>query len=340
MSRAPLTFYEFFAGGGMARIGLGEGWRPLFANDFDARKYSSYERNFGAEGFRLGDIWDLGAADIPGSADLAWASSPCQDFSLAGARAGLTGARSSALVGFWRLMAALAREGRAPRIIVIENVAGLISSRGGADLAAIEGFAADLGYATTSTVVDAAAFTPQSRKRVLILAHRGGALPIRPPPAGRNFVLADLLEEDRTVDWHSQSQTDRLFGLMSEAHRGKVRASLTSAERRVGAGFRRVRPDGQRVEVRFDGLAGCLRTPRGGSSRQIILVTEGGRLRSRLLTPREAARLMGLPESYVLPPTATTAFHLLGDGVVAPMVRWLAASVLEPALDLDRRRAA
>ena len=83
---------------------------------------------------------------------------------------------------------------------------------------------------------------------------------------------------------------------------------------------------------RFDGLAGCLRTPRGGSSRQTLVVIEGDRVRSRLLSPREGARLMGLPDSYVLPTAATGALHVAGDGVVVPVVRWLAATILEPLL--------
>jgi DNA (cytosine-5)-methyltransferase 1 len=93
-----------------------------------------------------------------------------------------------------------------------------------------------------------------------------------------------------------------------------------------------VRAGGQRAEVRFDGLAGCLRTPRGGSSRQGLIVVEGDLVRSRLITPREAARLMGLPESYVLPERTNAALHVAGDGVVVPVVRWLAETVLEPVL--------
>src|SRR5881628_2985570 len=121
----------------MARLGLGEAWTCAFANDFDPLKAQAYRENFAdaSEHFHQGDVWKLSAADLPGRADLAWASSPCQDFSLAGARAGLAGGRSSAFYGFWRLMQALGAEGRAPRLIVIENVSGLLSSRGGADFA-------------------------------------------------------------------------------------------------------------------------------------------------------------------------------------------------------------
>lgn len=100
--------------------------------------------------------------------------------------------------------------------------------------------------------------------------------------------------------------------------------------------FRRTRhEDGQRVqraELRFDGVAGCLRTPGGGSSRQFVVVAEGPRVRTRTLSPREGARLMGLPDSYALPAAATAALHLVGDGVVVPVVRRLAEALLEPLL--------
>ena len=85
--------------------------------------------------------------------------------------------------------------------------------------------------------------------------------------------------------------------------------------------------------MRFDGLAGCLRTPRGGSSRQTVVVVDDGRVRSRLLSPREAARLMGLPDSYRLPHPTTAALHVAGDGVAVPVVRWLAQGLLEPLLE-------
>ena len=88
----------------------------------------------------------------------------------------------------------------------------------------------------------------------------------------------------------------------------------------------------QRAEVRFDNIAGCLRTPGGGSSRQTIMVVEGERIRSRLLSPREAARLMGLPENYALPDNCNDAYRLAGDGVVAPVIRHIAKHILEPVI--------
>src|SRR5262245_21528930 len=107
-----LTFYEFFAGGGMARAGLGPSWRCLFANDFCPKKAQTYKSNWGDREFRLGDIAGLRAADLPGLADLVWASFPCQDLSLTGAGEGLNGRRSGTFWAFWRLVRALGKEGR------------------------------------------------------------------------------------------------------------------------------------------------------------------------------------------------------------------------------------
>lgn len=369
MSRGPFTFYEFFAGGGMARLGLGPAWSCLFANDFDPVKAETYRANFAdaAEHLRQGDVWTLGPADLPGRADVAWASSPCQDFSLAGARAGLAGGRSSAFYGFWRLIEALNVEGRAPRAIVIENVSGLLTSHGGADFTAVAEALATQGYAFGALEIDAAAFTPQSRPRVFIVATRepvpaaliadspwrtravqsaAQRLPVHlaarwidwgcPAPPPRNADLAAILEDDAAVAWHSPERTARWLALMSPLHRARLEAALARGERTVGGVFRRMRiEDGakvQRAEVRLDGLAGCLRTPRGGSSRQAIVVVDRGEIRTRLLTAREAARLMGLPDSYALPTSATAGLHVAGDGVAVPVVRWLAETLLEPLL--------
>ena len=370
MGATPFSFYEFFAGGGMARLGLGERWACAFANDFDPVKAATYRINFPDAGahFREGDVWSLRPVDlptVPSGVDLAWASSPCQDFSLAGTRAGLEGGRSSAFFGFWELMRSLGAEGRSPRLIVIENVVGLLTSRGGADFAALGRALAAEGYVFGALQIDAAHLLPQSRPRVFMVASRIGppsalvgespfhtravrqaqaGLPgdlqsawvwwrlATPPP--RNTDLAALLEPDEAVAWRSEADTQRLLSLMAPHHRARLSGHRGRA---VGAVFRRTRLEAgrrvQRAEVRFDGLAGCLRTPRGGSSRQTVVVVDDGRVRSRLLSPREAARLMGLPDSYRLPHPTTAALHVAGDGVAVPVVRWLAQGLLEPLLE-------
>jgi len=62
------------------------------------------------------------------------------------------------------------------------------------------------------------------------------------------------------------------------------------------------------------------------------VIVEGKKVRSRLLSPREAARLMGLPEEYALPDNYNEAYHIAGDGVAVPVVRFLATHIFEPIL--------
>jgi DNA (cytosine-5)-methyltransferase 1 len=368
------SFYEFFAGGGLARLGLEPDFKCVFANDFDAAKASAYARAFGADDLRPGDVWALDCADLPGKAALAWASFPCQDVSLAGARGGLSAPRSGAFWGFHRLIEKLSAEGRAPDVLALENVTGLLSSHGGADFAALVTALDRLGYRAGALEIDAALFTPQSRPRVFVIAARnapahlclsGPAEPFHSPalrtavsrlpekvrshyvwwrlpsPPLRNTSLADLLEEDG-VPWRNDEDTARLLAQMSALQRARVDAMRSSGGLAVGAVFRRIRVEHgekvQRAEARFDGLAGCLRTPAGGSSRQMLLFVDGAETRSRLLSPREAARLMGVPDDYPLPESQTAALHLVGDAVCVPVVRFLSHNLLAPLAGVTNER--
>jgi DNA (cytosine-5)-methyltransferase 1 len=234
------------------------------------------------------------------------------------------------------------------------------------------------GYRAGALVIDAALFLPQSRPRLFIVGVREGhyipeslisdspeypfhtaavraafeSMPSTeqdawawwrlPAPKRRNLSFADLLEDD--ASWHSQAKTQELLNMMSQLHLAKVATARKLGKTIVGAVYKRTREgmDGvkvQRAEVRFDDTAGCLRTPGGGSSRQSILVVQGSQVRSRLLTPREAARLMGLPDQYKLPPNYNDAYRLVGDGVAVPVVNHLRKHLLEPLLESSALRS-
>lgn len=386
------TFYEFFAGGGMARAGLGSQWRCLFANDIDKMKCATYSANWEKEGkkkhLRIGDICDVALSELPGEADLAWASFPCQDVSLAGAWGGLGDpsqeklTRSGTFWPFWSKMRGLMDEGRAPRLIVLENVYGLLRSNKGRDFQAIASVLSDAGYRFGAMVVDARHFLPQSRLRVFFLAVRqdlqipaglhadGPVLPWHPKameeahrelsgkakrqwvwwsmpqPTAPPKLLKEIIEQEPTgVAWHTEKETEDLLGLMDKTNLAKVEDAKRSKGRVIGTVYRRMRPDGkgkkvQRAEVRFDGTAGCLRTPSGGSSRQTLLIVENGQVRSRLLSPREAARLMGLRDNYILPARYNDAYHVAGDGVAVPVVAHLRAHLFDPIIEANPRAAA
>jgi DNA (cytosine-5)-methyltransferase 1 len=369
----PLKFLEFFAGGGMARAGLGETWTCVFANDNNAKKRATYGANWEKEHLNPLSVAELTTAHLPcGRVDLAWASFPCQDLSLAGDYAGLKGERSGTFWPFWELMKALAKEDRAPYIITLENVCGALTSHGGKDFGAIGAALTESGYRFGALVMDAAHFLPQSRPRLFIIgAHQALGVPehlskTRPDPfwhsstlvaacenlsarskaawiwwnvpatSPRTTVFSDFVEEEpEGVRWHTVTETQRLMSLMSPLNRRKVENAQRMGRRMVGGIYRRTRPNGngervQRAEIRFDDIAGCLRTPVGGSSRQSIMIVEGRRIRSRLLSPREAARLMGLPDTYKLPTNYNEAYHLVGDGVAVPVRCRSGSTILSP----------
>jgi DNA (cytosine-5)-methyltransferase 1 len=367
-------YYDFFAGGGMVQAGLGPNWFCPFANDIDRKKALSYATNWGEQPFVVRDVAKLSTADLPGAADVAWASFPCQDLSLAGGRAGLKGDHSGTFWPFWNLMKALRAESRAPPIIVLENVEGLLTSNDGKDFTAICAALASGGYRFGAMLIDAAHFLPHSRKRLFVVAvDRSVAIPTNlvtdqpmetwhpqalitaqgrlspesqdawiwwrlPPPPKRKLRFAEVLEDDPPeARWHTDGEIQRLLEMMSPIHLASVENAKRARRRMVGALYKRTRINGagvkvQRVEIRFDDIAGCLRTPGGGSSRQTVMIVKGDLIRSRLLSPREAAGLMGLPDEYMLPSKYKEAYHLVGDGVAVPVVRFLAAHILEPII--------
>jgi DNA (cytosine-5)-methyltransferase 1 len=160
-----------------------------------------------------------------------------------------------------------------------------------------------------------------------------------PAPSRRKKTLSDIVDDNpEGVVWHTEAETRRLLSLMSPLNQKKVEQAKRMGKRMVGGVYKRTRVDergnrAQRAEIRFDDIAGCLRTPVGGSSRQSIMIVHKDNVSSRLLAPREAARLMGLPDSYKLPTNYNEAYHLAGDGVVVPVVRFLSAHILEPLIE-------
>lgn len=377
-SQSLPTFYEFFAGGGMARAGLGPQWRCLFANDFDFRKSATYRDYWGEGEIVTKDVGKVETAELPGRADLVWASFPCQDLSLAGMGAGLKGDRSGTFWPFWNLVKSLHSEERGPNVLVLENVCGALTSHEGKDFTAIAEALRESNYRFGAVVVDASAFVPQSRPRLFFIAVAcSAAVPAQitsreplskwhtkalqaaydrlpeaakgnwiwwnlPVPERRNNRFADLVEHEPSgVTWHTLKETERIIGMMGPLHLEKLAGAKKAGKPVVGTIYKRTRKDetgakAQRAEVRFDGVAGCLRTSTGGSSRQTVIIVDGEEVRTRLLSTREAARLMGLPEDYKLPSNYNEAYHLAGDGVVVPVVRFLAHHLLEPILHATR----
>ncbi len=139
----------------------------VWANANDPKKAEVYKANFAEDHFFLGDVANFIEADLPNSTQLAWASFPCQDLSLAGWQRGLSADRSGAFWPFWKIMRDQFLTGCRPPVMVIENVAGLLY--GDSFVGLCESLAA-LGMQFGALVIDAQYFVPQSRPRVFVVA--------------------------------------------------------------------------------------------------------------------------------------------------------------------------
>lgn len=370
------TFAEFFAGIGLMRMGLErQGWSLAFANDIEPQKYAMYADHFGnvANHFALGDIHRLTADQLP-TVTLATASFPCNDLSLAGSRSGLSGKESSAFWGFVRLLDELGD--RKPPLVLLENVTGFLSSHQGDDFAAALVALNKLGYSVDSFILDAAKFVPQSRQRLFVVGALDRVQGVREiptpyrffesgvrPKALANFIfthpdirwklrdlpalvtkqpqLMTILEDlpSTAPEWWSTERAAYLLNQMSVRHRAVADAMIADQQWSYGTVFRRVRYGKSMAELRTDGIAGCLRTPRGGSGRQILFKAGYGQYAARLITPREAARLMGA-DDYTISVPANQALFGFGDAVCVPVIEWIAQHYFDPIVDeLSRAKA-
>ncbi len=349
----PPAFLEFFAGSGLVAQGLKDYFYPAWANDICRKKAAVYTANHDAEHFHLGSIADVKGATLP-SASLAWASFPCQDLSLAGLTGGIHASRSGLV---WEWLRIIDEMPSRPSVLVAENVAGLISVAGGSHYRALHEALSQMGYAVGAMLIDAARWVPQSRSRVFVVAVQAEfVIPHKlvsttpnwvhtdsvckaaagldgwvwwnmPEPPARKINLSDIVEWDAP---YADPKTDARNIALISSRQQELLSRLPLAKPFAAPGYKRTRNGKQVLELRFDNLSGCLRTPQGGSSRQVIVIKENGKLQSRLLTIREAARLMGAPETYKIPGSYNDGYKAMGDAVAVPVVRWLAEHLLLP----------
>lgn len=339
LSSAPWTMHEFFAGSGLVAYGLKGMFAPVWANDISEQKAAVYKANFGDDYFELDDIKNVKGNELP-NAHLSWASFPCQDLSLAGSMGGIHAARSGLV---WEWLRVLDEMDERPKLLLLENVSGLLSTNNGDNYRVLHMSLVERGYDCGAILLNASHFVPQSRPRVFIIAvMHGEVIPEElvgeapcwlhnkattelgnslcnwiwwktEKPAKRRSTLRDVVETGVPFD------KDYALRLVSVRHQAK----LNEHDSVYATGYRRTRYGEQRLELRFDGIAGCLRTPEGGSSKQYLVVKENGETHARLLTVREAARLMGAPDSFILPGSYNDGYKAMGDAVAMPVAQFI-----------------
>lgn len=362
---SPPTAAEFFAGIGLARIGLeGAGIEVVWSNDLEPAKRDMYVGHFRGNGqrheFALGDVADVAGSVLPDGLDLAWASFPCTDLSLAGWRRGLQGRHSSTFWHFTRVLAELGS--RRPGVIALENVTGFSTSHGGADLAEAVRALNRLGYSVDVLTLDARRFVPQSRPRLFVVGcqdvPQADAVPVstlrphwlqapfedpslithrallpEPPPLlkeGLSSTVECVPDEDDR--WWDTDRTRGFLESLSGIQTQRLERLITSRDLSYRTAYRRTRHGVAVWEIRADDLSGCLRTARGGSSKQAIVTAGQGQVRCRWMTPREYARLMGAGEYRLEGVKTNQALFGFGDAVCVPAIDWLARHYLMPLL--------
>jgi DNA (cytosine-5)-methyltransferase 1 len=277
----------------------------------------------------------------------------------------MEGMRASRSGLFWEWLRVIDEMASLPKVICLENVVGLVSSQKGSQYQVLHEALVERGYRVGPMMLDAIHWLPQSRRRIFIVAiqkgfetssletqapnwtHSAGVLNASadleqlvwwklPRPTGPVQRLSDL------IDWKApcfeEAKAAALIDLVPERHRALMLQQAAVAKRAVFPGYRRTRSGKQVLELRFDDISGCLRTAEGGSSRQFLILARNGKLAARLLTPREAASLMGAPETYRLSENYNASYSAMGDAVAVPVVRHLAEHLLAPLVQTAKSK--
>lgn len=361
-SDRKLNAAEFFAGIGLVRAGLEQaGVDVVWANDIEPVKHAVYASNFDDAHYVLGDIREVEGETVP-RVDIATASFPCVDLSLAGYRRGLDGEQSGLFFEFSRVLKEMGE--RVPPVVMIENVSSFVSSRGGEDLRVSIGELNKLGYVCDVLTVDARWFVPQSRPRLFIIGTRerlggpalGMAGPLRsesvasfvranqdlmlqelpvPVPLQDGRRLGEVVErlDPRDERWWDGERLGKFLESLPPIHQRRLDSLRQDRIPRWRTAYRRTRKGVAVWEIRSDDISGCLRTARGGSSRQAVVEVADDEVRARWMTPREYGRLQGVTDQFDCSAvTDAQALFGFGDAVCVPVVAWLAEHVLVPAV--------
>lgn len=309
------TFIDLFAGIGGLRIGVERaGGRCIWSSEWDAKAQETYEAWFGERPH--GDITKIDAASIPDH-DLLCGGFPCQPFSIAGVSKknslGRAHGFKDAAQGTLFFDVARIIETKRPKALLLENVKNLKSHDKGNTWRVIEGTLRDLNYSIFTEVINAKHWVPQNRERVFIVGFDhtvfgpDATFAFPPVPSGSLPKFRDIL--DRQVP-DKYTLTDHLW---------KYLQGYAAKHRAAGNGF------GFGL-TNLDGIARTLsaRYYKDGSE---ILIPQKGKSNPRRLTPGEARRLMGFPDSLPIVVADTPAYKQFGNAVVPPVAAAVAQRI-------------
>ena len=301
------TFIDLFAGVGGIRIAFeSQGGKCVFTSEWDKFAQQTYEANYGD--IPHGDLTQIGAEDVP-SHDVVLGGFPCQPFSNAGLKRGFDDTRGTLFFDVARIV-----EFHQPSMILLENVKGFARHDKGRTLAVVKRVLDELGYNVFTKILNAKDFgVPQNRERIFIVGinrDKVGDVGFNfPEPIGVATKLGDILEK----------KVDEKYTLSDKLWEGHQRRKLE--HQRKGNGF------GYSLFTSRSTYTSTIsaRYYKDGSE---ILIEQKGK-NPRRLTPREAARLQGFPESFVIPVSDGQAYKQFGNSVAVPVLTAVAEKMIE-----------
>ncbi len=292
------TFVDLFSGiGGFHTAGSNLGLKCVFACDIDEDANTAYQVNYGMTS--MNDITQIKASDIPDH-DVLMAGLPCQSYSVIGTLTGMSDERGALAYDVRRILQA-----KKPRLVIIENVPGIVTTKGGEGLTWLLNMLESLGYSASWRELNAFDFgVSQERRRIFIVGINFGLemnwnfpkVPVTP--------LIDLLESNPDSSFFV---SDRVRSRAYSQHTPESPPPLIWNEWRKG---RWTSKDHART---FIVSASC--------NKQLV----NG---ERRLTSREKLRLQGFPDSFKITDRPTVMTKLVGNSVPPPM----AQAVLKNAL--------
>jgi DNA (cytosine-5)-methyltransferase 1 len=305
-SKYKFTFIDLFAGiGGMRQAFEQHGGKCVFSSEWDKFAQQTYEANFGEKPH--GDITAISSSEIPRH-DVLIAGFPCQPFSHAGLKKGFLDTRGTLFFDVARII-----NDKKPSLVLLENVKGFTSHDKGRTFATVMATLDELGYETYSQVLNASDFgLPQNRERIFIVGInrrkiRGAHFDFPEPP--RTAVkVGDILER----------KVDAKYVLSNKLWAGHKRRLREHRKRGNGFGYSLFTRDSPRTSTI------SARYYKDGS--EILIATTGN---PRKITPREAARLQGFPESFVIPVSDTQAYKQFGNSVAVNVISAIAKEMVK-----------
>ena len=312
--RAPkFRFIDLFAGIGGIRLPFTElGGECVFTSEMDEKASSVYQRNFGDA--PSGDICKIKNEDIPAH-DLLLAGFPCQPFSNAGLKAGFEDETRGTL--FFEIERIL--QHHKPTAALLENVKGLVNHDKGNTMGVIERKLDALGYWVKPLVLNAKDFgVPQNRERIYIVCLRKDRVRTIdfhfPTPPKKPTKLGDILEK----------KVDSKYTISDKLWSGHKRRKLEHQLRGNGFGyslFTKDSPYTSTISARYY---------KDGSE---ILIAQGKNnngtdINPRKVTPREAARLQGFPDKFIIHPSDVHAYKQFGNSVAVPVIASIANNLV------------